>query len=172
MKKIQFVVILIIFIGGFTAIYYSTKSTKVVYVDLNKAYSEFKMTKELDAKLTLTEQNRKNILDSLKFKFELVTRQLNNDMKNTELQKQYSMIREEYSLRQQQLTTDQDEQTKQYNDQIFKQINQYVQDYRKEKGYDIVLGASGNGAVMSADEKFDITSDMVNYMNEKYQGKK
>jgi outer membrane protein len=141
-------------------------------VDLNKAYSEFKMTKELDAKLTLTEQNRKNILDSLKFKFELVTRQLNNDMKNTELQKQYSMIREEYSLRQQQLTTDQDEQTKQYNDQIFKQINQYVQDYRKEKGYDIVLGASGNGAVMSADEKFDITSDMVNYMNEKYQGKK
>ena len=88
------------------------------------------------------------------------------------MQAKYTMLREEFMMRQQQLTGDQEAQTKQYNDQIFKQINQYVQDLRKEKKYDVVLGASGNGAVMAADEKYDITPELVEYMNQKYQGKK
>lgn len=60
----------------------------------------------------------------------------------------------------------------QYNEQIWKQLNQYIEDYGRDNGYDYLLGASGQGAIMYANEAQDLTKEIIFYVNNKYSGKK
>jgi Skp family chaperone for outer membrane proteins len=156
----------------FTAYKFNSGSPNIVYVDINKLYSEFKMTKELDNKLTAVTQARKNILDSLKFDLEVLSKQLANKPDAADLKQDFIRKREDYMAKSDQFTQDDQMQTQQYQEQILKQLNQYVTDYRSEKDYDVILGTSGNGVVMAADDNFDISPEVIRYINEKYKGTK
>lgn len=60
--------------------------------------------------------------------------------------------------------------TGKYDEQILNQLNQYVKDYAKEEGYDIIYSADGSGAIMAASDDMDITDKIVAYLNERYKG--
>ena len=51
-------------------------------------------------------------------------------------------------------------------------INDYVKEYGKKKGYDIIFGASGSGNVMYASEASDLTEDVLKGLNAEFEGKK
>lgn len=148
-----------------------SNGSHLVYIDVKKTIKEFALAKDFDLKLQQTDQKRKQLLDSLQFDAEMASRQFLNDSTNTKLKEIFFAKRDGFLSRQNQFQHDQQAQLDQYNEQVLKQINQYALEFRKEKSYPIMFGASGNGSIMSADEAFDVTEEFIGYLNTHYNGK-
>jgi outer membrane protein len=149
---------------------------KLGYVNLSKAYNEFELKKELDKKLTTIQQLRKNNLDSLELGLKTMSNQMRQE-KNILDQKAFDALviefqtrRQDFLEKQKKFSEDNDAMTSQYMDQIWKQMNQFVSNYGKEKGYQSIVGGDGTGNVMYASPDIDITNDVVQYINKQYKG--
>ena len=152
-------------------LFISMTRTNNVYVINAEVYNNFEMKKELEARMTVTQQQRKSILDSLGLKIEMLkqTYYMNGSSDTTTANVIRGMQQELYT-RQQMFTEDNERMMQQYEEQIWKQLNQYAQDYGKEKGYTILFGANGDGGIMYADQAVNVTEELKMYVNEKYRG--
>ncbi len=57
------------------------------------------------------------------------------------------------------------------NKKLFESITNFLAEYNKEKGYEIVLSTVVAGNVLYAADGFDITQDVVKRLNEQYKKK-
>jgi outer membrane protein len=120
-----------------------------------RVFSEFVGKRELEKKLDGLKTNNNKLVDSL-------SRLIQRSKTSAEAQTYQSGI-EDIKLMEQQLSD-------KYTADIWKQINQWVNEYGKQNGYDYVFGAVGNGSLMYAKEANDITNEVVLFINKKYQG--
>jgi len=161
----------VISIGGLCYVYKT--QPKVAFVRVGYLYDNFDYKKELEAKLDNVAQSRKSITDSLEFKLKLLLKRIQENKKKDDKQiGEFNDQKQSYLMKKQQFDDDNQDMSKRYTDEIMKQLNQYVQDYGKANGYTYIFGAEGNGSIMSADDKNDITTTVLDYVNEKYKGKK
>ena len=49
-------------------------------------------------------------------------------------------------------------------------MSQYILDYGKNNNYDLILGADGNGVLMYANDKMNISEEITKYINSRYKG--
>lgn len=54
---------------------------------------------------------------------------------------------------------------------VINQINSFIVEYGKGKGYDYIFGVTDTGNILFAKEGDDITEDVLAYLNDKYKGK-
>ncbi len=54
------------------------------------------------------------------------------------------------------------------NQEILAEINAYIKQYGKEKGYDFIFGATENGNIVYAAEGKDITDEVLTGLNKQY----
>jgi outer membrane protein len=173
MKSKSIIIVLVIGIVIVTGIllFQKTNAPKLAYVKSNDVYNAFELKKELSAKLETVQNKRKAILDSLLIPLKMLAAQLkqNNDEKQY---MQFQLQQQNYLERKQEFEEDNQRLTDEYSSQIWKQINQYIADYGKEKGYAFIYGATGDGSLMFAGEHYEITTEVSNYVNEKYSGER
>jgi len=74
-------------------------------------------------------------------------------------------------LKQRQFDKENGELTAVCNDKIWNQVNQFIEDYGKEKQYRFVLGATGEGTIMFGDKHVDVTDETLAYLNNRYNDK-
>lgn len=55
---------------------------------------------------------------------------------------------------------------------VINQVNEYIKEYAGEKGYDLILCNSQQQSVGYAKEHIDITQKVLEFANNKYEGKK
>jgi outer membrane protein len=165
-------IILSLLLGS--GLFFQLMSTKTVlrtaYVTNAKLYSEFEMSKELDKKNQEVQFARKTIMDSLGLKLNQLDQKVATKVATEEEKELFGRMRNEYGLKQQQFTEDNNVLTQQYQEQISNQLNQYLEDFTEEKGYDYIFGATGNGSLMGAKEEYDVTDEVLNYINNRYKG--
>lgn len=130
----------------------------MAYVDNTVLFSDFLMTKEMQAKSSKKIQQQEQTLDSLYRVIQTKEANLSENDRNLLSQElnQLQQIKKQYS-----------DQTMQ---QVWSRLNQYVQLYGKENGYTFILGAQGTGNVMYAEEAINITDEVLKFANYKYQG--
>ena len=63
------------------------------------------------------------------------------------------------------------EEDKKATQTVINDINDYVKEYGKKKGYKIIFGASGSGNIMYADERTDLTEKILEGLNNEFEGK-
>lgn len=144
---------------------------KVAFVKNTELYNDFGLKKELEAKLMKVKNQRKSILDSLLLDLKMVSARLENVQLRDEKEIQKFQIQKQlYLTKQKEFDEDTERLAEQYNEQIWKQINQYTNDFGKKEGYSFVYGAKGDGALMYAQDQYDITKELTEYINEKYKG--
>lgn len=154
-------------------LFYTNNKSKVAYIKNVELYNEFALKKELETKLTVVKNQRKSILDSLMLQLKMASTQLEySKEKDSKEMKLFQIQKQEYLYKEKQFDEDDQRLAEQYSQQIWKQINQYVSDYGKENNYSFIYGASGNGAIMYAQDKYDVTKELAEYINEKYKGEK
>jgi outer membrane protein len=142
---------------------------KIGYVTTLKAFEEFELKKELEVKYKNNQIAKQTYLDSLKLNVQTLA-QKSNDLepnKNNRIEE----LKKIYLLKENQFNQENEAVYQQYNEQIWKQLNQYIEDYGKENGYDYLLGTSGQGSIMYATEKDNLTEEIIKYINNKYVGK-
>jgi outer membrane protein len=150
---------------------YKGNKMKTAFVKNADLYAEFTLKKELETKLATVKNQRKTILDSLVLQLKLTATTLQNSKDENEIKK-FQINKQAYLMKEKEFNEDSDRLAEQYSDQIWKQINQYVSDFGKENGYSYIYGATGDGALMYAEDKSDITAELKTYINNRYKGDK
>lgn len=137
----------------------SSASSVMYVVNNEQLFSEFRMSKELKQKGERLVKMQKARLDSLNVQFALA---------EGEAQKQqvYDMILQEKDKMLQFNEAYSSEETA----KIWKRIEGYVKDYAKLRQYEVIIGSQMQGDVLYYDQKRDITSDLLNYINKRYEG--
>jgi len=151
-------------------IYHTCFQSKVAYVDIPKVFAGFEMKKELQLKYKETETARAKLLDSLSFGLQRLSAKVKANKEDRELMYEFDAQRQDFFNRKKRLEEDNVALSNQYDKQILEQMSQYIMDYGKKKGYDLILGTEGNGTLMFANEKYNISTEVTEFINDKYKG--
>ncbi len=170
-KKITLVFFVIVVVLSAFVIYQWQSAPKTGFVIIQDLYNSFEMKKEMEKKYKTVKVARDKILDSLAFELKTIANQIQSEKeKNKETINKFEIKREEYFKRKQTFEDDNEALSKQYDQEILTQLNQYTKDYGTAHNYTYVFGNDGNGSLMYADEKNNITKEVVSFINSKYKG--
>ena len=143
--------------------YYYTNQNKqeVVYIDSVKLFSGFNMTKDIKKieEAKINKQGKE--LDSLYAIFQVVTDKETPPFKNLQQQianksKAFQELQDNYKYT--------------LSNKVWSRLNAYVKEYAQNNSLKIVLGANGYGNVLFGDESLDITDQILEFSNKKYEG--
>jgi outer membrane protein len=156
-------------------IYRAFFERKIYFVNLSTVYEKFEYTRELEKKFEQVVNSRNSILDSLKANLEIEYRRLQSiGNRPTTEQKQdilnFKMANQEYVQKKESFEKTNEQMVGQYEKQIWIQINEYVEDYGKLHNVGIIVGSNGTGSVMYSDQTFDITEEVLAFVNTKHKG--
>lgn len=153
--------IVILLVVGFLLFDKFFSEEKIVYVDNQKLFDNFQMTKDLK-KIGETEFNfKKKEIDSLYLK---VQGNLTESEKEG-LMKLLISKREEFDYFNQSYASSEAM-------KIWNRIDSYVVKFSEEKKYKIIIGSNSKRDVLFADKKIDVTQELIDYVNKRYEGLK
>ena len=142
---------------------------KTAFVDIDKVFNEFELTKQKKAEYENTLNKRKEITDKEKLRLQQIAGKLeaqkSPDKKEVEkFQIDREMLRQKMQADEEQNRAMDD----QYTSEIWKQLNQYMQDFQKDNGYTYVFIKSD----IIGDESKDVTKEALEFVNKKFKGDK
>ncbi|BDS10485.1 OmpH family outer membrane protein [Aureispira anguillae] len=53
---------------------------------------------------------------------------------------------------------------------VIKQIDAYLKEYALKNGYDLIIGAGTSSSLVYGGKGYDVTDDVLNFINQKYRG--
>lgn len=176
MTKFSFPLSLIAMALGLFSIFYFNSSSDQVYVDVNKLLDGYERTTVVRAEFEKKATAMRSNVDSLMGDWQ-------NELKAYEKErsgmtkKELALKKELLANKQQQINGYQQAVQKQLQEEdqkvtqtVINDINDFVKKYGKEKGYRIILGATGAGTIMYADEGADLTDEILEKLNASFRG--
>lgn len=164
--KIKIISAIALLILTFAAVFNYIMLPKIAFVDTAKVFNGFTMKKNLETEFKKIESMRKSQLDSMQLMITVIQKE--PGLKNKEEILDYKI--EELERKRQEFLEANESLSQKYNEQIWSQLNQYVKDYGSKRGYDFIHGTMGDGNLMYASDKKDITNDVLDYVNKSYNG--
>jgi len=155
MNRVLLILNLVLLVALAVYVFLRPSGARTVYVINSELFTGFKGKQALEGKLKQIKAENAKALDSL-----VAIAQRSNRL---EAMQQVRASEENFRMMEQQLSD-------QYTQDIWKGINAHLLEFGKDKGYAYVLGASGNGNVMYADDAFNVTQEAIEYINKKYEG--
>jgi outer membrane protein len=138
------------------------KSQKVVYVDNNKLFNDFYMTKELKRVGEKEFNAKKSNVDFLYKK--LQSSEITDSEKKIVMQ-EFIQSKEELEQFNQIFASEQ-------SSKIWARIKSYSSQFSEENNYQLLIGSENKSNILFAAEEIDVTNDLLTYINKKYEGLK
>ncbi|WP_411032064.1 OmpH family outer membrane protein [Spongiimicrobium sp. 3-5] len=176
MNKLALPISIIALVASMATFFLLPSKSELVFVDINKLVEGYDRTKTERETFNNKASTLKANADSLLVDWQKELR--------TYEKERASMTKKELELKQQLLQNKQ-QQINSYQQAIQKQIeeedqkmtqtvvndiNDYVKEYGKKKGYRIIFGAKGSGNIMYAEDVSDLTQTVLNGLNSEYAG--
>ncbi len=149
-------------------------STKTAFVDTSKLMSEYTEAKDIEAKYKAKSQEMGKELEAeiARFKTEASSFQKNAQLngqawaqqKGAELQKREQQLQYAQQAMSQQLQQESGVEM----DSVVSNVKKFIKSYGKEKGYAYIYGTGEAATILYAEDKYDITKDIIKLLNEKY----
>ncbi len=166
--KVLLGALIIIILGGMILGYIDLSqkinNTGTAVINMEDLYLSFELTKELEKKYKKLSKDRNIAIDSLDKIIK--TLQYNKIMPQDKIVQKLQVTSYNRATLQQQ-----NENTKlELEQQIWNQLNQYLNEFGQQQTNSIILGAQGNGNIIYAGELVDVTTEAIKFVNNKYQG--
>lgn len=147
-----------------TAVYWivTSQQKKIGVVDAVKLFDQFNMKKELESREKVKLEEFKKKLDSVGTQVKLAHAAHSDDQEKS-LMNVYNEVGR-------QLEIEFKRGNKEINEQVWKRLNPLMEEYGRMNKLHLIIGANGMGSVLFNDEYYDLTGDVVNYANKKYEG--
>ena len=110
-------------------------------------------------------ETRVNILGN-KIRLQVVEDRNNNDIA------EFTTIREEFLNKKRKIEEENNALSKQFDAKILSQLNQYIKEFGKEFNYTYIFGNDGNGSLLYADDRRNISKEVSDYLNTKFKTEK
>ncbi|MDI9320441.1 MAG: hypothetical protein QM530_08225 [Phycisphaerales bacterium] len=127
---------------------------KSVYVDIGKMLDGYKFKKDLEAEGTKNLYKIKNTVDSLK----MAQKVNNNPITDSQIIYAERAFEQYYNYSNQEMTK-----------KIWERLNPQLEEFGKQNKFELVVGANGAGTILYGSKDCDVTNDVVNYINAKYE---
>ena len=151
------------------------KEIKTAYVDTSKLLEEYTEAKDIEAKYKAKsdEMGRELEAEVNRFKSEAANFQKNAQangqawaqQKGAELQKREQQL----SYAQQAMIQQLQQESGAEMDTLVKSVKKYIKEYGKKEGYAYIYGTGEAVSILYAEDKYDITKDIVKLLNDKYK---
>ncbi len=177
MNKITLPVSIIALLIALGSFFIKPKSAELVYVDVNEMLQGYKRTKIVKAKFEKKAATMKANVDSLLGDWQKELKVYEKE-RSKMTKKELELKQELLGNKQQQINNYQQAIQKQLAEEdqkstqtVVNDINDFVKEYGKKKGYNIIFGAVGNGNIMYAKEGTNLTPKLVELINNEFEGK-
>ena len=150
-------------------------SSKTAYVDTSKLMSEYSEAKDIEAKYKAKSEEMGKELEAeiARFKTEAASFQKNAQIngqawaqqKGAELQKR----EQELQYAQQSISQQLQQESGVEIDSVVSNVKKFIKTYGKEKGYSYIYGTGEAATILYAEDKYDITKDIIKLLNDKYK---
>ena len=150
-------------------------ATKTAYVDTSKLMSEYTEAKDIEAKYKAKSEEMGKELQAeiARFKTEAASFQKNAQIngqawaqqKGAELQKR----EQELQYAQQSISQQLQQESGVEIDSVVSNVKKFIKTYGKEKGYAYIYGTGEAATILYAEDKYDITKDIIKLLNDKYK---
>ncbi|WP_300665333.1 OmpH family outer membrane protein [Fluviicola sp.] len=160
MKKIIIIILLLgVGLGIFGLGWYlSSKKEQVRYVSMSKVYLESDYYKKFQQDLKALETQSNAQLAGIQKDI--------RDYKAAGAEASFiKEMEDELLTKQEELTRQYEEKSKQFDEIIWGEINRSISEYGKKHGIDFILGAKGDGNIMYASDRCDITNELIEFIH-------
>jgi len=150
------------------------KEVKTAYVDTSKLLEEYTESKDIQAKYKAKSEEMGKELEAeiTRFKSEASSFQKNAQLygqawaqqKGTELQKREQQL----SYAQQAMVQQLQKESAVEMDSLVKDVKKFIKDYGKQNGYSYIYGTGEAVSILYAEDKYDITKEIIKLLNERY----
>jgi outer membrane protein len=151
------------------------KEVKTAYVDTSELMKQYTEAKDLEAKYKskAEEKGRQLEAEIARFKQDAAgfqaQAQANGQawaqQKGAELQKREQQL----GYAQQQLAQELQQESGKEMDSLVSGVKKFIKTYGKEKGYAYIYGTGDAASILYAEDKFDITKEIIKALNDKYK---
>jgi len=151
------------------------KEFKTAYVDTAELMKEYTETKDLEAKYKAqaAEKGRQLEAEISRFKQDAAFFQQNAQANGQEwAQKNGAALQrreQQLAQAQQALQMQLQQESGKEMDSLVKGVKKFIKEYGKQKGYAYIYGTGDAASILYAEEKYDITKDIVKLLNDKYK---
>ncbi len=173
-KLIILLTTIAILCSAFTFFSFKPSSSEPVYVDVNKLLEGYERTKVVRADFEAKAKTLQSNVDSLMTDWQKELKAYEKE-RSTMNEKELELKQELLSNKQQQINNYQQairkqiqEEDKKATQTVINDINDYVKEYGKKEGYQIIFGASGTGNIMYASEAADLTQKVLEGLNTEF----
>lgn len=176
-KQISVGLFVVLFIlQAFSLYNHYLKPTEMVYVDSNKLLENYPgmqaARQEFKQKAAVWQSN----IDTLKSELDAEIKK--HEAEKARMSKKEKTLSEELIQTKRKQFVDyqkgiqQKSQQEDYQmtEQILSEVNLFIEEYAKQKGYEIILGANNSGNIVYAKDHIDITEELQKALNDRYQG--
>jgi len=129
----------------------------IAYIDIEKLVNEYQFKKDLEKDAGNNLYKIKLTIDSLE-----MIRKTIADLQPTRIDTQLGHAKYVFDKYY-------DESTKAINKSIWERLNPIIEQYGKEHNLELLIGANGAGTLLYAKKRRDMTNDLVEYINRKYE---
>lgn len=143
------------------------KETNQAVIQLPQLYASFDMTKELEKRFQASNKELLTQSDSLNVKIETLSRKLSDQSTYT---KEGELLLMQMSNMKAQIDQKVQGSKLQIESQIWNRLNVYLLEYVEANPHAIILGAKGVGDILHVDPSIDITTEVTDFVNDKYHG--
>ncbi|RYD56189.1 MAG: OmpH family outer membrane protein [Sphingobacteriales bacterium] len=147
--------------------------SRIAYVDIDTLEANYDFLKNKKSEFTKRQQN-------MKAELERSAQQMQNDVVNLQrkaqsgamseaemksAEKRVIQMQQSLQAREATLTQQLMEEQEQFNKDLQTRLDQFLEEYNKDKRYDYILSYSRSGSILYADKSLDITADVLKGMN-------
>lgn len=155
---LNFLLVLIVGVAFYND--HSTASAnEILVVNNDRLFNEFKMTIETKRDGSKILKGFNSRIDSLQIRFNLAT---DENSKNN--------VYQQILIQKENIQKFDEAFTSQETAKIWGRINGYIKDYSKLRKCNLILGSSTSENVLYYSESKDITTDLLKYINKRYEG--
>jgi outer membrane protein len=178
MKLTKILLVLgILNLAGLLGLSYITyKRSSIVYVDSNELINNYKGMQDARKVYQQKASSWKANIDTLAqevqqqiMKYEKESAKMT--VKERQLSQELIRTKQKQLMDYQQaMNTQAQQEDSKMTTEVISQINAYIKKYGEQKGYTIVMAATDYGNIAYADERLDITAEVLEGLNKEYSG--
>ncbi len=135
-----------------------------VYLDNQRVFSQFAATKEAQKELNSLQLRQQYILDSLAVQIKAMQSSSEPNGRDLTFQQEY------YQKVLMDFQTAYAEKDRESSAQIWGRLNEYIYQFGRDNGYQYIFGANGSGTIMYADSLQNVTDQVIEFVNQRYEG--
>ncbi|MBQ6694256.1 MAG: OmpH family outer membrane protein [Bacteroidaceae bacterium] len=156
-----------------------TEGIKIAYVNIDSLLNNYKFSVTLrnemlrkgeNMRMTLAEKAKAIQADMEDFQRKVENNVYATRQRAEEEQARILKSQEEYGRLEQRLVGELSAEENKNNITLRDSINNFLKDYNKAKGYDLILSRMADN-ILLANESLDITKEVIDGLNERYSGK-